>query len=143
MKRWYRSDWMMLAGAALFAAGLIVLKAAAGAQGVLQALPYLCIGVGSGLFGQGAGERISRSAAKKNPEAARAIRIEKQDERNAAIANRAKAKALDTMIFVFGALNLAFALMGVDWKIVLLLIFAYLFVLGSSLYYHIRFSKEM
>ena len=143
MKRRYWPVWFMAAGAALLAAGLVFLKAASGAQGVAQALPYLGVGVGCGLFGHGAGEWISRSAAKQNPEAARAMRIEKQDERNTAVINRAKAKALDVMIFVFGALNLALVLMGIDFRVTLLLVFAYLFVLGSAVYYHIRYNREM
>ena len=71
------------------------------------------------------------------------MQIEKNDERNIAVTNRAKAKALDLMIFVFGALNLSLALMGVDYRVVLLSIFAYVLVLGSVVYYRIRFDKEM
>ena len=39
------------------------------------------------------------------------------------------------MTFVFGALMIAFALMGVDMIAVLLLVFAYLFVQGYAIYY--------
>ena len=141
--RHYLSYLLMIAGAAMFAAGLLGVKAAADAQGMMQALPYIGIGLGSGIFGHGAGEVINRWAEKRDPKAARSRRIEKNDERNIAVANRAKAKALHIMIFVFGALNLAFALMGVDVIIILLSVFAYLFVLGSGLYYWMQYNKEM
>ena len=60
-----------------------------------------------------------------------------------AIGNRAKAKAYDMMIFVFGSLLLAFALMGIDVIAVLLTTFAYLFVVGYGIYYRCKFDKEM
>ena len=63
--------------------------------------------------------------------------------RYVAIANRAKAKAHDMMVFVFGALMLAFTLMGTDMTSVLLLVFAYLFVIGYAVYYRCKYDKEM
>ncbi|MFK7697603.1 hypothetical protein ACI5FR_32875, partial [Paenibacillus sp. HJGM_3] len=59
------------------------------------------------------------------------------------IANRGKAKAYDMMVFVFGALILALALMGVDLTVVLLLVFAYLFTIGYGTYYRFKYYKEM
>ncbi len=56
--------------------------------------------------------------------------MERNDERNVTIANRAKAKAFDRMGFVFGALIAAFALMGTDMAEVVLLIVANLIVEG-------------
>ena len=47
------------------------------------------------------------------------------------------------MVFVFGALMVAFALMGMDMVAVLLLVFAYLFVVGSAVYYRVKFEKEL
>ncbi len=134
---------LALVGAALFAAGLYGINTADGGKGIMQILPYLGIGIGSGLFGHGVGELISRAKEKRNPEAARTVRIEKNDERTIAVACRSKAKAMDTMIYVFAALNLAFVLLGVDVLIILLSIVAYLFVLGSMLYYWIKLNKEM
>jgi 4-hydroxybenzoate polyprenyltransferase len=71
------------------------------------------------------------------------MEIERKDERNIAISNRSKAKAYDLMIFVFGALMLSFALMGVDLVLILLLVFAYLFVVGYGIFYRIKYDKEM
>ena len=55
--------------------------------------PYLCIGLGCGVFGQGFGELITRWSEKKHPEIARQREIEENDERNIALRDRAQAKA--------------------------------------------------
>ena len=80
---------------------------------------------------------------KNNPAAAKQLEIDKKDERNLAIANRAKAKAYDMMIFVFGALITALALMNVDLTVVVFLVCAYLFILVYNSYYRFKYYKEM
>ena len=89
------------------------------------------------------GELLSRSVTKRNPELQKQIGIEQRDERNVTISNRAKARAYDMMIYVFGALMISFSLMGVELRAILLLVFAYLFVVGWGVYYRCRFEKEM
>ena len=71
------------------------------------------------------------------------LEIEQNDERNIAVAKRAKGKAFDCMTYVYSALMLSFALMGVDLVPLLLLVFAYLLVHGVALYYRVKFEKEM
>lgn len=130
-------------GLLLLAAGLFLIKTNGNPQGVLRALPYVCIGIGCGLFGHGMGDIISERAVRSDPEMQRKLKIDRGDERNIAIANRAKGKAFDRMTFIFGALLVTFALMGIDLIAVLLLVFAYLFVHGSLIYYRFKFDKEM
>lgn len=130
-------------GLVLLIAGLAILKAATDPEGVLRVLPYICIGLGCGIFGHGMGNAISRKVLKNSPDIARQMEIEKNDERNVMIASRAKAKAFDLMTFVFGALMLSFALMEVDLAAVVLLVAAYLFVVGYSIYCRFKFEKEM
>ena len=130
-------------GLLLLAAGLFLIKTNGNPQGVLRALPYVCIGIGCGLFGHGTGDIISERAVRSDPEMQRKLKIDRGDERNIAIANRAKGKAFDRMTFIFGALLVTFALMGIDLIAVLLLVFAYLFVHGSLIYYRFKFDKEM
>jgi hypothetical protein len=120
-----------------------MLRTAQSGLGVLRSLPYVLIGLGCGSFGHGTGELIGRLALKNSPDVARKAEIEKNDERYIAVASRAKAKAFDIMIFVFGALMLAFALMGVDLAATLLLVAAYLFVVGCGIYYRCKYDKEM
>lgn len=143
MKKNTWNYFVTVVGLLLLGAGLYLAKTVIEPQGVMRALPYVFIGVGCGIFGQGMGEIISRRAIKNNPDIQKRMDIEKNDERNMAIANRAKAKAYDMMIFVFGALMIAYALMGIDLVQVLLLVFAYLFVIGYGIYYRFKFDKEM
>jgi len=143
MKKHVLQTALGILGLVLLAAGLYLAKTIAVPQGIMRALPYVFIGIGCGLFGQGMGGVIERRVLRKNPEILKQKEIEVNDERNREISNRAKAKAYDTMVFVFGALMITFALMGVDMVAVLLLVFAYLFVVGSHIYYHVKFEKEL
>ena len=53
MKSKIANSVAMILGLCLLAIGLFLLKTIADPQGVMLALPYVCIGVGCGLFGQG------------------------------------------------------------------------------------------
>lgn len=131
------------AGAVLVIAGLVLLKVVNAPEGFLLALPYVLIGVGCGMFGHGIGALAGMRAAQAQPEAARLAEIAQRDERNVAIGSLAKARAYDAMVFVFAALMLSFALMGVNMIAVLLLVAAYLIVIGCNVYWRIRLEREM
>lgn len=133
----------IILGLLLWAIGFYLLKTGNDPQGIMRALPYVCISFGCGLFGYGMGDVLSERALNSDPELKKKMDIEINDERNVTIANKAKGKAFDMMTFVFGALMVSFALMGIDIVAVLLLVFAYLFVHGFSLYYRFKFEKEM
>lgn len=130
-------------GILLIGVGLFLVKSITDPQGVLKALPYICVGLGCGTFGHGMGNIISRKALKNSPNIQKQLEIDKKDERNVTIGNSAKAKAYDMMIFVFGALMLSYALMGIDMIVILLIVFAYLFVIAYGLYYRSKYDKEM
>lgn len=130
-------------GFIIFAVGLVLVKSTPDAEGVLLTLPYLCVGIGTGIFGQNLGAIISGLALKNDPESAKRIEIETNDERNTAIRNKAKAKAYDLMIMVFGALMLAFGLMSADMSVILTFAAAYLFIVFSSIYFLGKYQKEM
>ncbi|MEA4932732.1 MAG: hypothetical protein VB071_03970 [Lawsonibacter sp.] len=130
-------------GLVLLAIGLYLAKTVSNPQGIMKALPYVLIGVGCGAFGQGMGNIIARKAVKNAPEIEKQMEIARKDERNVAIANRSKANAYDIMVYVYSALMLAFALMGTDMAVILLLVFAYLFIVGCSIYYRCKYNKEM
>ena len=89
------------------------------------------------------GNLISDKAIQNYPDIKRQKEIEEKDERNIAISSRAKAKAYDIMTFVFGALMVSFALMGVDMIPILLFVFTYLFIQGYAIYYRCKYEKEM
>lgn len=143
MKKSTFSYVLTILGVVLLGVGLYLIKTMADPKGFLLALPYVCVGVGSGVFGQGMGNIISRKAMKKHPDLEGQLEIEKNDERNLAIEAHSKAKAYDIMVPVMGALLLAFALMGVDRVVILLLVFAYLFIIGYGCYYRFKYNKEM
>lgn len=86
---------------------------------------------------------ISQKVIKNHPDIEKQIEIDQKDERNITIARRAKAKAYNIMIPVFGALLLTFALMGVDLIIVLLSVSAYLFIVFYGIYYRFKYDREM
>lgn len=130
-------------GIALLAIGLVLIKIIDTPQGIMLPLPYICIGIGCGIFGHGIGSIISNKTMKNNPDVAKKIEIEEHDERNIAISNRAKAKTYDMMLFVFSALLIAFALMGGKITGILLLVLSYLFMIGYFIYYLNKFQKEM
>lgn len=143
MNKRFIDYFITLTGVLIIGFGIYWLKAISDPQGIMRALPFVFVGVGSGTFGSGMGNIISRKVMKNNPELQKQQEINKNDERNIAIASRAKAKAYDIMIFVFGALMLSFALMGTDLTEVLLLSFSYLFVVFSGVYYRVKYEKEM
>ncbi len=133
----------IILGLLLLTIGLYLIKTVGDPQGIMASLPYVCIGIGSGLFGHGMGNLISERAIRSDPDLQKKLDIGKNDERNIAISNKAKGKAFDMMTYVYGALMVSFALMGVDMSALLLLVFAYLFVHGFGIYYRIKFDKEM
>ena len=130
-------------GVILLGIGFYLIKTVANPQGILITLPYVFVGIGSGCFGGGMGEILQERAVRKNPMLAKKMEIARMDERNVAIGNRSKAKAYDMMVFVFGALMMTYALMNVDFKAILLLVFSYLIVIGYGVYFRIKFDKEM
>ena len=137
-------NWIKIIGGILLGIfSLFALRHYDHVEGVMAVLPFVCLGIGCGAFGHGMGDLLSRKALENDPELARSLVIEQQDERNIALANRAKGKAFDIMIYVYGALLVSFGLMGVALAPLLLLVFAYLLVVGCSVYYRVKYEKEM
>ncbi|MBN7773530.1 hypothetical protein [Clostridium aminobutyricum] len=130
-------------GFVIFGTGLVLIKLLPDADGILKTLPYICVGLGSGLLGGNLGTAIKNRAALKNPQIAKQVEIEEKDERNRAISNRAKANAYDLMIYTYSAILLAFALMGVELYVVLTLVAVYLFIISANAYYLNKYHKEM
>ncbi len=130
-------------GVLLLGTGLYLVKTIESAQGILLTLPYVLVGVGCGVFGYGMSNIISKKAIAKDASLQKRLAVEQNDERNIAIANKAKAKAYDLMTYVFGMLMLTFALMNVDLTATLLLVAAYLFVHIYGIFYRVKYEKEM
>ena len=140
MKNKTKSTVLTVVGLLVLAAGLVTVKMY---EFGTQAAPYLCIGLGCGVFGQGLGELLTRRSEKGHPELARQREIEENDERNIALRDKAQAKAYRIMLPVFGALFFAFGLMQVELRVILLLVAAYLYICACSVYYSVKYRKEM
>ncbi len=141
MKR--KDGIIAMIGALVLGTGLVLVKIMGDATGVMEALPYVLVGIGSGVFGHGASGLIAGKAIAKDAKLQKQLEIESKDERNITIANKAKAKAYDFMTMVFGVLMLSFALMNVNMTEILLLVAAYLLVHGYGMYYRFKYEKEM
>ena len=134
---------IIVIGIILLILGLYLAKTTESPGQFLMALPYVCIGVGCGMLGHGISGVFTDRMRQKNPDIQNQNELNEQAERNIILASRAKAKAYDLMTFVFGALMIAFALMGVDMIPILLLVFAYLLVHGYGIYYRCKYEREM
>ena len=55
-------------GLLILLAGFVLLKTGASAQQTMRVLPFVCIGVGSGIFGHGLGAVLNDKAARSDPE---------------------------------------------------------------------------
>lgn len=121
MKQRTRDIIKVCLGILLAAAGFLLLRRPSEAQGILAVLPFVCIGVGCGLFGHGAGDLLSLRALKGAPEIQKQLEIEQNDERNVTLANLAKGKAFDIMLYLNGALMVSFVLMQAETAVILLL----------------------
>ncbi|KPU45000.1 hypothetical protein OXPF_14780 [Oxobacter pfennigii] len=145
MKQYKIGRYIVLAviGFVIFAAGLILTRLSADLDGILKTFPYICVGIGSGIFGGNLGIAIKNKVALQNPQVAKQMEIEEKDERNRTISDKAKAKTYDLMIFVYAGILLAFALIQVDMYVVLALVAVYLFFIFSNVYYLAKYQKEM
>lgn len=143
MKNRKRYMLEILLGIIFILAGLFLTKTVDNPQESLLAIAYVCVGLGCVIFGYGMGNFIANKTIHSDSEVEKQLEIDLKDERNIAIANSAKARGYDLMTYVFGALFIAFALMGVNIVPILLLLFAYLFVQVYALYCRAKFEKEM
>ena len=143
MKNKWTDCLFVVLGIALLVVGVYFTRNIEDPSQWMKILPYVSIGIGSVIFGHGMGNIIQNQAVKKDPKLQKQMSIDRHDERNVKISNMAKAKANDLMSFVFPALLIAFALMGIELSALLLLVFAYLFIQGYGIYYRAKFEREM
>ncbi len=134
---------VVVVGFFLLCLGLYLIITNKEPQGIMIGLPYVFIGVGAGIWGHGMGAMIRQKILKRDPNVEKEISIEKSDERNTLIGHRAKAKAFDMMVFLFGILVLTFIVMGIDVIAILLFVFAYVLVIGYDIYYRSKYAKDM
>lgn len=66
-------------GLVLGASGAVLAKLYGDAEGIMAVLPFIMIGIGAGVFGQNIGTVFTNLSYRKNPEAAKQIRIDTND----------------------------------------------------------------
>ncbi len=110
---------------------------------MIRTVPDPLVGFGCGIFGHGLGDLLAKKAVQSDPAMARQLEIAQTDERNVMIGSMAKAKGYDMMTYVFGALMVAFALMGAPWTVIIPMVIAYLFVHGYAIYFRVKLENEM
>ena len=134
----HKGNWLVvIIGAIAVGAGLFLMNPLGGP------LPGVLIGLGSGALGLGLSILLSAQVVKKHPDVARQVAIEEQDERNIAVSNRAKARAYDMTICVFGVLMVAYALMNAELTVILMLVGAYLLIVACCVGLTIHYNKTM
>lgn len=133
---------ILISGIILLITGFCLVKLSTEPQWFMQTLPYVCIGIGCGMFGHGISNIINKKALERDPILAKQKDIEANDERNIQHANISKAKGFTMMTYVFSALLLVYAFMGVSPKILLPFVISYLFVQFYAFYHRLKIDKE-
>lgn len=143
MKKMNSSYVVTILGLLILVVGLCMIKILDHSENIMSTMSYVFIGLGCTIFGYGIGKICTMQAEKADPKMAKRNIINKNDERNVAVRNKAKAKAYDMMVYIFAALQIAFGLMGVGLLVIIMLNVAYFSVIGLEIYYFRKLNKEM
>ena len=143
MKKINSSYIPTILGLLVLTMGLCMIKIIDVSESIMNTMSYIFIGLGCTIFGHGIGKICTIRAEKAAPQMAKRNLINKNDERNVAVSNKAKAKAYDIMVYIFAALQIAFGVMGVDLSAIIMLNVAYFSVIGFEIYYFRKLNKEM
>ena len=138
-----KNSFFALLGLALVVLGILGQKQGVSGEKTVEAIYYLLIRLGCGIFGHFTGNIIRYFSIKNNEALRRQIEIEKKDERNIAIAEKSKSKAYDLMIYLFAAMLIMFSLMGADKVQIVIIVAIYLSIQLYGLYWRAIFEKEM
>lgn len=79
MKKLKVDYFMTVLGVLLLGIGLYLIKSIENPQGFMRAFPYVCVGLGCGVFGQGVGSIISKKAIQTDSKLEKQIEIEKKE----------------------------------------------------------------
>lgn len=127
----------IVAGIALVLTGVLLRDRAA------KEVVGICAGLGTGVFGMFVSNLITMLIETKNPEAVRIKKIAVNDERNAAIRDKAGARANRALSVVLPVVTMIFALMNVELAVTLIMCGVILLQAFVSIYYNDYYSKRM
>jgi len=134
---------LLIAGLLLVIISVISLYLFGSEHVAYTAVSYSFFGVGFGLLGDGIGRLNAARLEKKDPERMKNLNIEKHDERNIIIDEKARAKAFTLSQYLFSVMIVVLAIMGVELKALLIVLCADLIVLVYSVYIRSKLYKEM
>ena len=134
---------LAIVGLLLVLSGVMLIILYSEPEGIMRALPFALIGIGLGAIGGSLGGILSIRAMKRNPKLAIQMEIEKSDERNVAISNKAKAKTFDFTWLLFAALIIFLAVMQIELFIVLVAIGAFVVKIFVFIFLLNKYHKEM
>lgn len=134
---------LTVVGFILFVTGIVLIIFFSESEGIMKAFPFICLGIGAGLCGGGLGAVIRRRQMLKDPQLAKKIDIDTKDERNIAIANKAKAVAYNFTLLIFAVLIMFLSLVQVETYITLIFVGAYLMIIFLNIYFLMKYHKEM
>lgn len=134
---------LTVVGFILFVAGIVLAMFFSKSEGIMRTFPFICLGIGAGFCGGGLGSVIRSRQMLKDPQLAKKIDIDAKDERNIAIANKAKAVAYNFTVLIFSALIMFLSLVQVETYIIFIFIGAYLVIIFLHIFFLIKYHKEM
>lgn len=143
MRRSISSMISTILGIILMALGLYFFKTSLITKTYVEVLVYIALALGTVIFGQGMSNLMQRQVLNGDQEVSKDLEINKKDERNITIMNHSKAKAFDCMAFIILALILIFAWLNVDFKVLALLIFSYIFTLIYALIQRKKYERKL
>ncbi len=89
-----KSYSFIAAGLFLLAVGVVLLITVKEPNHFLTVLPYVCIGIGCGVFGNGLAQFFTVRMVKKYPGMQKQMEIEEKDERNKMLSNQSKERRM-------------------------------------------------
>ena len=122
--------------------GAMLCKATRQDDSILSSLPYILIGIGSGVFGKSL-DHVIKVLINRKTDTANQILIEENDERNVMLADKAKAKAFDLMLLMYGGLMLAFGIMKEDIRLIVAMVAVYIVICGAVIAYRAYYDKRI
>ena len=134
---------LVIVGVFLVLASMFVFFFVKGENFTYTVISFSIFGGGFGLLGDGLGRLNMARIAKKDPEKMKEFNIEKNDERNISIDEKARAKAFSLMIYLFSIVLVVLAIMRIDIKALFIVLAAYMIVLMYCLIIKLKLYREM
>lgn len=136
----YKHHLCIIAGIVFILIGFIFMS---NSYDLYETFPYVFIGLGIGVLAYGTGEFFYNKLKLHKNDYVEIVEIEREDERNLSIIEKANAKAFQLMIYVFAVLIILFAIVNVNKYITLSLTVVYVTIFLSKFYFIYKLQHKM